>query len=32
VETSVSATRVHGYALHPVWPLVLTSIWVTGGK
>ncbi len=32
LETSVSATRVHGYQLHPVWPLVLTSIWVTGGK
>ena len=32
VETSISATRVHGYQLHPVWPLVLTSIWVTGGK
>jgi len=32
VQTSVSGTRVHGYALHPVWPLILTSIWVTGGK
>jgi len=32
LKTSVSATRVHGYQLHPVWPLVLTSIWVTGGK
>jgi peptide/nickel transport system substrate-binding protein len=32
VFTGVSSTRTHGYALHPVWPLVLTSIWVTGGK
>jgi len=30
VETSVAATRVHGYQLHPVWPFVATSIWVTG--
>ena len=30
VETNVAAPRVHGYQLHPVWPLVLTSIWVTG--
>lgn len=30
VEANVSATRVHGYQLHPVWPLVVTSIWVTG--
>jgi len=32
LQTSISGTRVHGYALHPVWPLVLTTIWVTGGK
>jgi ABC-type transport system substrate-binding protein len=32
VFTGVSSTRTHGYAIHPVWPLVLTSIWVTGGK
>jgi len=31
VETNVSAPRVHGYQLHPVWPFVTTSIWVTGG-
>jgi ABC-type transport system substrate-binding protein len=30
VQTTVAAPRVHGYQLHPVWPLVLTSIWVTG--
>jgi len=30
VEANVSSTRVHGYHLHPVWPLVLTSIWVAG--
>jgi len=30
VEANVSAPRVHGYHLHPVWPLVLTSIWVAG--
>ena len=30
VEANVSSTRVHGYHLHPVWPLVVTSIWVTG--
>jgi ABC-type transport system substrate-binding protein len=30
-ETSVAAPRVHGYQLHPVWPFVTTSIWVTGG-
>ena len=30
VEANVSATRVHGYHLHPVWPLVVTSIWVSG--
>jgi peptide/nickel transport system substrate-binding protein/oligopeptide transport system substrate-binding protein len=31
VETNTSAPRVHGYQLHPVWPFVATSIWVTGG-
>ena len=31
VETAVSATRVHGFQIHPVWPFVATSIWVTGG-
>ena len=31
VQTNLSATRVHGFQLHPVWPFVLTSIWVTGG-
>lgn len=31
VETAVAATRVHGYQIHPVWPFVATSIWVTGG-
>jgi ABC-type transport system substrate-binding protein len=30
VETNVAAPRVHGYQLHPVWPFVATSIWVTG--
>ena len=30
VEANVSSTRVHGYHLHPVWPLIVTSIWVTG--
>ncbi len=30
IEANVSSTRVHGYHLHPVWPLVVTSIWVTG--
>ena len=32
VFTGVSSTRVHGYALNPVWGLVLKTIWVTGGK
>ncbi|HXN58793.1 MAG TPA: ABC transporter substrate-binding protein [Candidatus Angelobacter sp.] len=32
LQTSISGTRVHDYALHPVWPLVLTNIWLTGGK
>ena len=32
LQTGVSSTRVHDYALHPVWPLVLTNIWLTGGK
>lgn len=32
IETSISGTRVHDYAIHPVWPLMLTNIWVTGGK
>src|SRR6267143_940465 len=31
VQTNLAATRVHGFQLHPVWPFVLTSIWVTGG-
>src|SRR5207245_91811 len=30
VEANISSTRVHGYHLHPVWPLIVTSIWVTG--
>src|ERR1700682_602446 len=30
LETNTSAARVHGYQLHPVWPFVATSIWVTG--
>lgn len=32
VKTSISGTRVHDYAQHPVWPLVLTNVWLTGGK
>ena len=32
LQTGVSSTRVHDYALHPVWPLVVTNIWLTGGK
>ncbi|HYM51534.1 MAG TPA: ABC transporter substrate-binding protein [Candidatus Limnocylindrales bacterium] len=30
VETSISSTRTHGYQIHPVWPLVLTTLWVSG--
>jgi ABC-type transport system substrate-binding protein len=32
VEANVYGKRVHGYRLHPVWPLVLTTIWVTGAS
>ena len=31
VQTNLAAARVHGFQLHPVWPWVLNSIWVTGG-
>src|SRR2546421_7076822 len=27
VESAISATRVHGYQIHPVWPFIATSIW-----
>jgi ABC-type transport system substrate-binding protein len=30
VTTNASSTRTHGYKLHPVWPLVLTSVWLSG--
>ncbi len=30
IATGVSSTRVHGYAIHPVWNWDLTSIWVSG--
>lgn len=30
VETNVTASRVHGWQLHPVWPFVATTTWVTG--
>lgn len=32
IQTGVSATRVHGFAVHPVWNWDLSSIWVSGGK
>src|SRR5207245_9547366 len=27
VEANISSTRVHGYHLPPVWPLIVTSLW-----
>lgn len=30
VETQVPGNRVHGFGIHPVWPFIATSIWVTG--
>ena len=31
IETNVASTRTHGFQIHPVWPFVATTIWVTGG-
>jgi ABC-type oligopeptide transport system substrate-binding subunit len=30
VQTELPGDRVHGFAIHPVWPFVVSTIWVSG--